>query len=484
MNFTGRFRVLTLGLLVFAVLISSFVFAGKSLALSWEQVASTGLENKPLNITLVSLVEHNDYLYASVGNMFEGVKIFRSANGTTWTKVSEDGFGDTACFDAVLYVLNDTIYAGTVGLGPSTAKLYQSTSGTTWTQIGSNGLGDAGNEGIVGMTSFNDHLYFGVSNGVTGTEVFRLGDNNALTQVNTDGFDGSSDNSETWALTVFNGEIYAGVGQSAVAGQAEIWKSSNGTDWEKIMDGGFGDNSNQRISAFFTFREQLYAGTLNNATGTEVWRRIADTSWEQVNTDGFGDSGNTWTGDTVAIINGTIYLGTRNDTTGGELFLSTNGETWTQEGSDGFGDVDNYAIYAITFNGRIYLGFSSGDGAEVWRTGEMGTLSLSGELDEGTVGVSYTESFRTENGTSPLAWSVTDGSLPDGISMDDETGALNGTPTRADLFTFTVTVVDSGAPQQLASGEFSIRINDVESEAEVLPETGASYKYLPQFLLF
>jgi hypothetical protein len=466
------------------ILVSSFVFAPKSLALSWEQVASVGLENDPLNVTLVSLVEFDDWLYASVGSTIDGVKIFRSQDGITWTQANASGFGDVNCYDANLYVFNDAIYAGTFGNLASTARLYKSTNGTIWTQVGTNGFGDNGNIGIVGMTEFNNHLYFGTNNAVTGSEVFRYDGESSLVQVNTDGYDGTATNASTWSLTVFDDALYAGIGPLATP--AQIWKSTNGTSWDKIMDGGFGDTNNTRINSLFVFNQQLYAGTLNLSTGTEVWRRISDTSWEQVNTDGFGDANNTWTGDTVAVVNGIIYLGTRNDTTGGELFLSTDGSKWTKEGIDGFGDADNYAIYAITFNGRIYLGFSSLDGAEVWRTGEMGTLSIAEtSLDEGTVGDAYTETLSTNNGTSPMGWSVTSGSLPDGISLNAETGELTGTPTKAESFTFTVAVADAGAPQQLASSEYTIRINEkAEAEAEILPETGGGLKHHPFYRFF
>ena len=57
---------------------------------------------------------------------------------------------------------------------------------------------------------------------------------------------------------------------------------------------GFGDANNQLIGSMFVFNENLYIGTLNEATGCEIWRTAAVggppfTDWQQVNTDGFGD---------------------------------------------------------------------------------------------------------------------------------------------------------------------------------------------------
>jgi hypothetical protein len=48
------------------------------------------------------------------------------------------------------------------------------------------------------------------------------------------------------------------------------------------------------------------------------------------------------------------------------------------------------------------------------------------------------------DGTGPFtSWSLESGSLPDGLTLDSDTGIISGTPTEKGTFTFTVTVTDS-----------------------------------------
>jgi uncharacterized protein (TIGR03437 family) len=67
------------------------------------------------------------------------------------------------------------------------------------------------------------------------------------------------------------------------------------------------------------------------------------------------------------------------------------------------------------------------------------TTSLPG----GTVGTAYSATLQASGGTLPYKWSVTAGSLPAGLTLNQSSGALSGTPTTAGSFSFTVQVADS-----------------------------------------
>jgi subtilisin family serine protease len=69
------------------------------------------------------------------------------------------------------------------------------------------------------------------------------------------------------------------------------------------------------------------------------------------------------------------------------------------------------------------------------------TTSLPG----GTVGTAYSETLQATGGTPPYSWSVTSGSLPDGLALNPTTGAVSGTPTSAGTSSFTVQVIDSAS---------------------------------------
>jgi hypothetical protein len=82
-------------------------------------------------------------------------------------------------------------------------------------------------------------------------------------------------------------------------------------------------------------------------------------------------------------------------------------------------------------------------------------------LPSGTVGTAYSQSLQTNGGgISPIAWSITLGSLPPGLTLNAGTGVISGTPTTAtgSPFNFTVQAADSGTPQQTSSQALSISI--------------------------
>lgn len=78
-------------------------------------------------------------------------------------------------------------------------------------------------------------------------------------------------------------------------------------------------------------------------------------------------------------------------------------------------------------------------------------------LPDGIAGTVYSQAL-SASGTAPLAWSVTDGSLPEGLSLDADTGRISGTPTTAGTFRFKVEVSNRAGA---SSKDFSITIAPV-----------------------
>ena len=69
------------------------------------------------------------------------------------------------------------------------------------------------------------------------------------------------------------------------------------------------------------------------------------------------------------------------------------------------------------------------------------TISTS-SLPDGKVGEAYSEAL-TATGTTPIAWNIIGGALPDGLTLDETTGEISGTPTAAGTASFTVKVENS-----------------------------------------
>lgn len=77
-------------------------------------------------------------------------------------------------------------------------------------------------------------------------------------------------------------------------------------------------------------------------------------------------------------------------------------------------------------------------------------------VPNGAVNSFYRESLVITGGTAPLAFSVTGGSLPTGVSLDPKSGLLSGTPTVPGPFNFTIEVKDSA--DNVATQSFSVTI--------------------------
>lgn len=71
------------------------------------------------------------------------------------------------------------------------------------------------------------------------------------------------------------------------------------------------------------------------------------------------------------------------------------------------------------------------------------TLTIDTEsLQDGQVGVAYSQNLASSSGIPPCTWSVIIGTLPDGLVFDPETGSITGTPTTAGTWSFTIRVID------------------------------------------
>lgn len=101
------------------------------------------------------------------------------------------------------------------------------------------------------------------------------------------------------------------------------------------------------------------------------------------------------------------------------------------------------------------------------------SLSLSGDVPDGQVGVPYTATFTASGGTGPYTYIVGDGTmayLPGGLSQAPSTGTISGTPTSSGSYTLSVHVTDSSA--LTTTGSFSFTVTELEIATETLPLGG------------
>ena len=127
---------------------------------------------------------------------------------------------------------------------------------------------------------------------------------------------------------------------------------------------------------------------------------------------------------------------------------------------DNGANLDANGHNVIVDGGTLDEGIKNSLGDSVKYTPTITTASL----PNGTAEAAYSTTLLAE-GTAPITWSVTGGSLPEGLSLDASTGMISGTPTAEGVSTFTVTAANAYGSD---SREFTLNID----KPVVIPVTG------------
>jgi len=443
---------------------------------TWQQVGGNGLGDAD-NYLLPTMEVWNGYIYAGVGRLATSARIYRSSNGTSWESV-EDDFGHAGLGTLVdLHPFDGRLYAsvGSEAI-PTTAEIWRSdVDGDTWTQFGTDGLGDALNTEFMQMEEFNGMLYVGSRN-AGGGQLFRTDGAMGWDEITNDGFS-DVENEAIWGLKSWGGYIWAGTLNDT---GAQIWRSTTGDvgDWIKYYDYQTeGAPEFTVVNLLDDFKDHFYWSAGSDA-GFEIALRESDVL-HFYTTGGMGDANNIRLSENATQVGDYVYFGTLNSPawggTGGELWISEDGLTATQVGEDGFGDANNYALYAIAFNKYLYIGFSNGDtGLQIYRRLSTSGFSIkNNDLPDGAQGQGYNTGIKAIFGEGDISFIITKGSLPPGLSLDEATGAITGTPTEAGEFNFTIQARDE---EDHDNQDFSIKIiaGVATSNVTVLPQTGAN----------
>jgi len=296
----------------------------------WTAVITDGFGSL-YNIGVVHLAEFNGLLYAATwAEEVNGGEIWRSGDGVNWTRVVSQGFGDPVYRLGHLAVFSNTLYAGTWSYTTThSAEIWRSSDGGNWTRVVSSGLGDATNLAVPTMEVFNGALYAGTycydftMQQPAGCEVWRTADGLNWTRVITDGF-GDMGCLSVGSLAVFQGHLYAST-------SGAIWRCSAASecdqalDWTRVVTAGFSNPNNRSIGPLIESGSHLYAVVGNRTTGMEIWRTSNGTNWEPVSIAGLGDSNNTgpYSDHSAAVYNNRLFIGTTNNANGGEIWMKT-----------------------------------------------------------------------------------------------------------------------------------------------------------------
>ncbi len=294
-----------------------------------------------------------------------------AAGYPNWTQANVNGFGNVANTGLRgMTVFNGQLYAGTHN-EKSGAEIWRTSDGQHWIPFSPTSTGA---DTVMDMKVFGTKLYIGLSNGAGG-EIWRT-DGSSWEQMMGGGF-GDPKNYAVDTFTEFSGQLYAVI--AGYDGVLKVYRSSNGADWNQVVGDGFGGNGIYDGTTMYVYGGYLYLGLGRGSDPNwvaELWRTSNGTIWTPVFTDGLGSSANTFVS-AMAEFNGEFYIGLRNVNTGGELWKSTNGVNFTPVFTGGNGNPENGRPYDLhVLNSNLYLTFSNmATGAEVWRSSNGATWS-------------------------------------------------------------------------------------------------------------
>lgn len=146
---------------------------------------------------------------------------------------------------------------------------------------------------------------------------------------------------------------------------------------------------------------------------------------------------------------------------------SGSGSKWGQWGTQGAGDLQfNFghgnADIAIGGNGNLFVADTGNNRVQEF-VHEYELTMDSTTLEDGEVGDEYSDAVEYSGARDDLSFSIIDGSLPPGLTLNSDSGDITGNPSQVGDFTFEVQAQDS---QHSDTQEFTITIH----EAAILPD--------------
>jgi hypothetical protein len=290
---------------------------------NWQVVGGQGVNNSWAVNTyedVMSMLSYGGNLYVGIGTTANDAEVWRY-NGTTWTQIGGDSLNSSwgAGYEEVssMATLGGNLYAG-LGNSANDAEVWR-WNGTTWTKIGGDSLNSGWTtnyERVSSLGIYDGQLYAGLGNTVGDAEVWRW-NGSAWVKIGGDGVSSSwnTNYEQVETLAPYNGKFYAGLGNST--GDAEVWEY-NGTTWTQIGGDGIGnswlDGQYEQTKTFTVYNGKLYAGIGNSTGDGEVWE-YDNGSWNKV---GGGGTNSSWTANAIetiqsfSVYHGKLYAGLGN----------------------------------------------------------------------------------------------------------------------------------------------------------------------------
>lgn len=133
-------------------------------------------ESDANNNGIATMLVIGGHLYVTTNNRVTGGELWRTADGSNWTQIFTDGFGDAKNVELhALRALNTQLWLTTWAEDPNAAEVWRSDDGTEFVQSNLDGFGSSTNrQGTPIVAGFKGKVYWAGQNEQTGAQVWRL----------------------------------------------------------------------------------------------------------------------------------------------------------------------------------------------------------------------------------------------------------------------------------------------------------------------
>ena len=263
---------------------------------TWSQVGGDGVGWGANFEEVLSQAVLGNYLFVGLGNSSDDAEVWRY-DGTNWLKVGGDDGGNGTVYNSWTGAMN---IEQVLSLQPYKGKLYAGLGNTnndaavwectgcadplatpSWTKVGGGGINGSwstssldGFNNVDALLAYRDTLIATLGTGTGEAEVWEYNGSNWIQIGGGANIRGSWDAGSyerVRTIGVYNGHLYAGLGNST--GDGEVWRY-NGTTWTNVAgDGvGWGVNVFEEINAISVYEGKLYVGSGNSASAdATVW---------------------------------------------------------------------------------------------------------------------------------------------------------------------------------------------------------------------
>lgn len=375
-------------------------------------------------------VAHGNGMFVAVGS---GGRVMSSTDGATWTARTAPGTSNTwwrsVTFGAGQFVAVSDCYqpqAWQSLCDQRTARVMTSSDGISW-------VGQLALEGDWWKVAYGNNTFVAVSR-TSGS-----GWNRVMASSDGTNWTAGTMASDDWKALAFGNGIFVAVGNGKVATSTDglVWASASNVpnvSWESITYGG---------------------GTFVAGAGS---RANMDANTFMTSSDG-----TTWTTVTVPVSgswHSIVHDGSKFVAVGapGKIMTSVNGSTWTaltgQPTNNGMA-VNSSTWESVTYGRGMFVAVAS-QGPRVMTSGSSASISPATQTISGTEGTAITPSTAfTAGGFTPTSFTVSQGTLPAGLSIDSTSGVISGTPSAVSSAQVTITATN-GSTTATATVTFNI----------------------------